>query len=317
MKKIIALVIALVMCLGLTACGSSEAEELYDKYEGIINDLESSEFEDAAEKVMELYEKYNESTADEKQKLDPEAKKYADMLCSEWIVDEYAESEQPLTVSFSEDGKCTVGEAELQWKLRESYETWAEFTLKNGDTLLYSFTIDTSEDRVRAVLYDHSSEEFGESIAQCFRAEDYTAIEVTVDNFDEYFELVTYTERSENSFGETTSMSVYYSYLLKESYGKVNDEISNVAIEYSYLEPRYELASADLDAGTYELGDPAPFDFEEEPYTQTTAMRTDYNTERYGFSLGSTWIQADSERVYVPQLSEILRLAGTVYTYAE
>ena len=54
MKRIIALAIALVMCIALTACGSSEKEELYDKYESIIRSLEKNDYDKALEKIEKL-----------------------------------------------------------------------------------------------------------------------------------------------------------------------------------------------------------------------------------------------------------------------
>ncbi len=294
----------------MTACGSSDEEKLYDKYEDIISDLESNKFDDAANKVIELLEKYNEST--EAEKLDPEEKEYIELLCSDWIGSNY---EDPIDVSFFEDGRCTVGDTELHWSLRESNENWAEFALNDGATVLYTLDIDKTEEAVRAILFDCSEGEYSPSIASYYSAKDFTRLDVTVENFYDYFELVTSVETAEDSFGDVVSMSVYYKYFLKETYGTVNSDLSNIAIEYAYVEPRYELDDLDLEEGIYEIGDPAPFSSEEEIYTYDTSMYSEYDTERYGFHVGSTWMQADSEYVYVPEITEILRMAGSIYVY--
>jgi outer membrane protein assembly factor BamD (BamD/ComL family) len=64
MKRIIALVIAFVMCIALTACGNSEKEELYDKYESLIKSLERNNYDKALEKIEKLYKKHQESTSE-------------------------------------------------------------------------------------------------------------------------------------------------------------------------------------------------------------------------------------------------------------
>ena len=53
MKKLIALTLALVMCLGLCACGAdAEKIELYDKYDKLIDYMEDEKYEKAYEYIM-------------------------------------------------------------------------------------------------------------------------------------------------------------------------------------------------------------------------------------------------------------------------
>lgn len=58
MKKLVTLLLALVMCLGLCACGAdAEKIELYDKYDKLIKYMEKEKYDKAFEYIMKKAEK--------------------------------------------------------------------------------------------------------------------------------------------------------------------------------------------------------------------------------------------------------------------
>lgn len=54
MKKLLSLLLALVLCLSLCACGGSAELEKYQKYETLINYLEAEEYENAYYELLRL-----------------------------------------------------------------------------------------------------------------------------------------------------------------------------------------------------------------------------------------------------------------------
>lgn len=101
-------------------------------------------------------------------------------------------------------------------------------------------------------LYANSDNGY-EHTAYFYRASEYEAVVLTVDNWLDYFEIAETAQYSENSFGEVTYF--YYSryYLLKEEYS-INTTLTDIAIEYTKSGTCYVACTVDPDARTYTLG---------------------------------------------------------------
>lgn len=70
MKKLIALLLAAVMCLSLVACGNSEEMEKYKKYETLINYLEAEDYESALEEMIKLSQHSSDNGEDNDNDVD-------------------------------------------------------------------------------------------------------------------------------------------------------------------------------------------------------------------------------------------------------
>lgn len=70
MKKLIALLLAAVICLSLVACGNSEEMEKYKKYETLINYLEAEDYESALEEMIKLSQHSSDNGEDNDNDVD-------------------------------------------------------------------------------------------------------------------------------------------------------------------------------------------------------------------------------------------------------
>lgn len=77
-------------------------------------------------------------------------------------------------------------------------------------------------------------------------------VEITLDNFDTYFEYVEYPKFVENEFGEADQLIIHQGYLLREEYGIA--EIADSAVEYRGDWGLIEF-EVDFENQTYVLGE--------------------------------------------------------------
>ncbi len=315
-KRIIALALICVMCLGLFACSSKEAD-LYNKYKDIIDALEEEDYQSAYLAMVELANK-GETDENGEETKDPEIEELKASAVGTWIPT-LSSVEQYQSVSFelTEDGNFVMGDE--TYPLEVSYEdkNSISYRAKDGDTRVYSISISVEDNgELRVSLSKYQDENSSSHIGYYYLESQYTKIELTAENFDEYFEdLPEYVETSENSFGEITSFNVYRDKVVKESVGEVNNELSKVALEYSYVSTNYKY-TADVANGTYELGEESEYSEPSED-TSTTEM-SNWNgpdDDRYGFCFSSMYIGSEEGNVYVRSDFGIVRIQGTIYAF--
>ncbi len=318
MKRIIATILALIMCLALVACGNSEKEELYDKYESIIRSLEKHNYDKALEKIEKLSSKHQSATTEkENDKVN-----FKSLIVGEWIISCFANDESMGNITFNENGECNIGGETYSWKLEKYYDTWAEYVISRDGDDIYRVTLNdrTESDESLLVSLWRLGDSEEKHIGDFFPLSEYTVLELTTDNFLDYFEISERVSVNRNAFNEPTEISVNYYYVLKAEYGRVEADISEVAIEYSYIDLRYEIADADLEKGTFEIGARVEEDFDTEEYTNMTTLHNIYNSSDdyiYGFNAGSCWITAQTEYVNLMDITEILRVSGNIYVLKE
>ena len=138
-------------------------------------------------------------------------------------------------------------------------------------------------------------------------ADSYEKIELTVENWDTYFELTEKAVFSKNLFGENDRLDIIHTYKLKEGYGAVGEE-TKIIIEYSYCAEVRRNCKIDFPAETYILGE------EVDSRRESTEMM-DYSTfsdEGYGWSLAQSY-NYDNDRIRYCSDYKILRVQGTLY----
>lgn len=315
-KRIIALALVCVMCLCLFACSSKEAD-LYYKYQDIIDALEEEDYQSAYLAMVELANK-GETDENGEETKDPEIEALKESAVGTWIPSIYAvEENEAVFFDITKNGNFVMGD--VNYPLEVNYESKDSITYDamDGETKIYRIGIYKEENGMfRTTLGKYNEDNSTEGLGTYYLESQFTKIELTADNFDEYFEDVPeYIETSENSFGEVTSFSVYFDKALKEEYGVVNTDLSQVALEYSYVYQYYDY-TADIAAGTYQFGDVSEGD---EPYdsTSTTSMSNWHGPEddRYGFTFGSLYISGEEGRQSVNSDFNIVRIQGTIYAY--
>ena len=83
----------------------------------------------------------------------------------------------------------------------------------------------------------------------------YTTVELTLENWDTYFEVVAIPVFTKNAFGEYDKFDLVYDFQLKETYYPLlNVEKTSIGIEISYNYGE-RLCTVDFENQTYELGE--------------------------------------------------------------
>lgn len=146
-------------------------------------------------------------------------------------------------------------------------------------------------------------------------------VEITMDNWQEYFELKEYVEIKKNGFGEFEKVSVYYALVNKDGMSP-ECSLSDVTMEFSYTK-KYVSMSVDLENGTITYG----ADRGKDPYGDYTGVTTmqsagnyigEYYMNRYGQFVASSWTYKPSDDQFsVLDTFEILRIAGTFVYYPQ
>ena len=316
-KRIIALALVCVMCLCLFACSSKEAD-LYNKYRDIIDALEEEDYQSAYLAMVELSNK-GETDENGEETKDPEIEALKASAVGTWIPT-LSSVEQYQSVSFeiTEEGKFIMGDETYPLEVVHESKNNISYRTKDCDTRIYAISISVEDNgALRVSLGKYNDDQNSSShIGFYYLESQYTKIELTAENSDEYFEdLPEYIVADQNSFGETTSFRVNRDKVVKESVGEVNDELSKVALEYSYVSTDYNY-TADIANETYELG-AAVENHEPEERTATIEMESWHGPEddRYGFCFNGLYITSEEGRTNVKSDFKIVRIQGTIYAF--
>ncbi|MBR5867961.1 MAG: hypothetical protein IKZ21_00840 [Clostridia bacterium] len=331
MKKILALVLVCVMCLSLCACGEAK---LYKKYEAVITALENEDYEGAVSEIYNIYLESDQGKADqaaaESEQAEAEAAEAeseaaqkeleANLIAAitgEWIPDDYSvrEYEAP-PVTVGADNTVEISGESYTFEVNNAYEDNLNLVIKDGDTISYRLSAYKDEaGRYHLSVSEAVDDNNYTSVGEYYLASQYTKVDLTVDNFFDYFEFYEKTAQSKNEFDEVEALRIESCYKLKDEHGKVNTSISKVAIEYSY-EYTYKYVDADFDAGTYAIGK-AAYGGDPQESDNTTTLSQLYELESYGVSLSSNYISKEAENptICVYDNYEVTRIAGSLYLY--
>ena len=142
---------------------------------------------------------------------------------------------------------------------------------------------------------------------------DYEPIEITLDNWQDYFEVVEVPVWEENAFREIDSFNLRYEFRLKEEYyPRLNAEASNIVMEISYSYGA-KPCKVDFENFTYELGER----LRTATATNITDEFYDDNGKFYANPFGITSYDPVTQEVRYYDDVEMLRIQGTLYLIAE
>lgn len=79
-------------------------------------------------------------------------------------------------------------------------------------------------------------------------------VELTVENWFDYFEVVEVVDWKTNAFDEVVEIDIWHCFKLKDEWGKVDDEQTEIALEYRFTGCIFE-GSVDYPNKTYEVGE--------------------------------------------------------------
>lgn len=238
MKKLIALTLILMLCLGMTACGASEDEKAFEEANAL---LEAGDYEGALEKFYSigLYNQTAEKIYQIEEHLRAEKVSF---LTGTW-----KDLNSDLTLTFSEKGKFTV--------------TYPDGTVSDGEAWyddndqLYLFeAVEIRE--IDGVT--HMTDEYNDWVSEA----DYEVIgpktvEITMDNWDEYFEIRETDMQYRNDFGEIDWKGFGFGVFMKDDVAsRLKDTYESVQVSFKVAYDEVMHKATDIEAdGDFQMGE--------------------------------------------------------------
>ena len=308
-KRRIAVIVGavVILCILLSNCGNKGG-----KYDQLIALLEKGEYQSAHYYIDSLQRKEQEENKKDDKKESQIAKLYG-----EWTVSSnYGNEDAFETVSFDKDGTCKIGKDSFKWRMTDEQDTYINVDVTEGEAKRYRVGLTLGNKEISLSLSEYEGENgMTNSIGDYRNLDFYDAVEITAENWDEYFELVDEGKFGENEFGEVTSFQ-YYQYLsLKEEYiDKFSNSLSKLVMELDFtygkkgcqvdfeskkytLTDSYEVDTYERDSSIYSFNYSS---YEDVAYYRTTLMSPYFNKENSYLSDFKTNM-------------EIIRVQGTIY----
>lgn len=348
MKKAITLLLAVVVCLSLCACGKSEAvknvETLIDTIGEVTLDSEAT--------IAAAEEAYAALTAEEKEKVEnydllTDARAVFDPIKEEYLarqkyVGEWVSIQTAYTVSFSltlmEDG--TYASDHYSWSSKEDADLPKEWTpLGNGIKLGERELIYDDTGAVpKLISYTGNGTCNDFDIVTVFVKKEHAAYSeylITMDNWQEYFTLEIKLYPQNNTFGDFDYISVTPVLELKEEYidrVMFTNYDDGVSVE---IDGEFYTAYCDIDLETFEItsAELIPYPGQLPITTKSgtvwqSALFYQYQEESYlpgykhlgynnSFGLGGIGYQKDGVWVLEPYCPDpvICRIKGSIFLY--
>lgn len=256
-KKTISLALVLAMLLSLCACGKSEAVSNVEALIEAIGEVSA----DSENAVIAAEEAYNALTDKEKEKVENyaaltdarvalnetlEVEQFRQSFIGEWVG-----VEDGGTISFDETGNATLDGVSFSYEIdgdrihASILGVNVEFTISEDSDGILHLKSDAFElDCVREEYFDYFQPE---------------AVEITAENWSEYFEIRECTEIYQNAFGEYTDVATGFGIFLKEEY---LEKLSKNTILYPsevYFEVQYnrlnKISSINKETGEYSFSE--------------------------------------------------------------
>lgn len=301
MKKAISLLLALVMCLSLCACGGG-------------SDIETSPTEATADAT----ESQTEST---EATVSNELAQWLPYMCGEWQTlyrDDVGKIEP---VILSEDGTVRIGTRTLGWNCEYISASDIELQFCDGEEIMYGFSCMIQENGELTALIRIDSSEIVLYKPSC-----YETVSITPENFGEYFELRYEMEEVVNGFGEVEAVRVFVKWALKDTYfSRISKELMDDTWDHNVIDSGAAEYSFEMGALT------ADIDLEEKTFAVTefvarepeTYVGEPVFTDYYGFNLTAEIVTSDylEAGVYSSPNSrhgfELARIELTLYLVKE
>lgn len=169
MKKMIVLLLVVVMCLSLCACGSNEELEKYQKYETLINYLEANDYAGAIAEItqMQISGGSNDSTDGN----DIKNQKVIEITLDNW--QEYFEIKLVADVNTNDFDEFQSFHPELRLYLKEEYldriitmDVPFEISYKDGYCCNFSYDINTGKiSELEKVDYGRNVEDISRTLS--------------------------------------------------------------------------------------------------------------------------------------------------------
>lgn len=204
MKKLLALLLAICLCLTFAACGEdkeeeiSKGEKMYKKYKEIISYMEDGNYDAAYDAMVALsgdslsgenngsefsaYEDIFEALTREdfsaaieaiirleNSKNQKEPTDFMKLLCNDWYGAKFADQQLPqqTSVSFNADGKCNILGQEYTWTVDNEWDNGMRLKIYSGSTQMFSAEIYQADNEI-AYLNIWDSQNNGISVGRFY-----------------------------------------------------------------------------------------------------------------------------------------------------
>lgn len=218
------------------------------------------------------------------------------------------------TITLQEDGTCVYKGENAKWEYVADLNQFI-FTLdKNG----VSGTLEIAEENGKTVL-KYNTELYYRPTDFIAKEKEYInvgntysckkEIEITLDNWDQYFEIVENTDWRKNAFGEAENLNISYSFKLKDEYQTAYN--NDIAVE---IHAEKVLVDIDLDLAEAKY---CYLDVINETYDFNT-IETLTGNEINFFSCSDGYFEQNDIKVSNIEILkniEILRVQGKLYLY--
>lgn len=192
MKKLLALLLAICLCLTFAACGEdkeeeiSKGEKMYKKYKEIISYMEDGNYDAAYDAMVALsgdslsgenngsefsaYEDIFEALTREdfsaaieaiirleNSKNQKEPTDFMKLLANEWYGAKYIDNQLPeaMSVTFDADGSCNILGNEYTWTVNSEWDNNMNVKIYSGSTQVYSAEVSMNENEIaRLAIWD-------------------------------------------------------------------------------------------------------------------------------------------------------------------
>lgn len=280
MKKLFTLLLCLCM---LTGCGGNKYKELTEL-------LDEKKFSEAVNYINQLAYEEAKNNGTIKSQSD-----HIEYLYGSW---EYAGTRTDIEtydIEFKDNGTCIINGKEYLWNIKNESDTYIEMEILEGASKAYSFQLSYDKDSQfynGYFSYFDKDQEHYSGIGNYRNNAHYEIIQLTTDNWQDYFEIDERVTYNKDAFGDTTSCTYQVIYKLKDEYMKrlnYSYNTSPIAYEFSYENGEINV-SYNLEDETFELGE---FKISQSYPTNTTTGQmsiNSYNSSEnyYGFTLINT-----------------------------
>ena len=272
MKRTIALILCVALCLTLAACGGSPAASKGD-HDRLLQMLDEGNYTGAVDYINRL-------AREEAEQNKPDASEHPllALLFGTWTEYGYSSSETPDSdMVFAEDGTCTVDGKSYLWQVNTDagYNDFYVYVLVlDGASKVFNFDLRKNKDTgiITASVYRYNEEGGSSSVGNFFNEAHYEKIEMTADNVMDYFEQIDYVNYRTNEFDEVTGITLGSRLALKKDYyARYFSTITDVAVEISFLSGT-QYGTFDLAAKTYSLDGEYKLSNKGERYSRTESF---------------------------------------------
>lgn len=288
MKRVVALFLIAALCLALAACGKES------KYADLERMLDEGRYSEALAYILALQggsgliavPEGGSSAGTAAPKIDDESQAIIDSLMGDWIYTG-TEEDAPKAFTFRKDGTCTVDGQEMTWEYGSDGSFMGSgirivyLQLKEGESETYEISASLSDKGVTVFDCQNDNEYFSYYICP----DRYETVELTLDNWQEYFEWTEEFFHGTDAFGDISSRGTYYRFVLKQAYlDRLSDYAGNTgAVEITYSTANHRI-TINSDGTTYTKGG-----FADVGYTGGT------HTGKHGLFLhySNTWFGAE------------------------